>query len=66
MALTVVCAFAACLPAVAADPVGRPQTYKTVDGRDLQLYVLQPEGRSRATGGRRSSSSTAAAGSAVC
>jgi acetyl esterase len=27
----------------AADPVGKPAIYKTVDGRDLKLYVLQPE-----------------------
>lgn len=44
IALMVACAFAACLPAVAAGPVGQQQTYKTVDGRDLKLYLLQPEG----------------------
>jgi acetyl esterase/lipase len=31
-------------PAVAADPVGTPHVYKTVDGRELKLYVTTPEG----------------------
>lgn len=42
-ALSLACLLLIATPTLAAKPEGKPTVYKTVDGRELKLYVTKPE-----------------------